>query len=296
MENESQSDWSDGDGLHRMLLASILEAFSIPAVKDIYAQFGVPADVQRRLLITAIRHLGVMLSVDPARVNEEFFLTCVANDAADYAASLAPKPPPAVSSPSTLARIFTRGKFQAGGDGLELYTWQSELPDGLGPLLYALSSTDKTLESIWLLLETGEIKQLSETGASLLLSPADKSEYATAPLHLLACEAVLAKQQNMSFEAGAFNVPVRLCVAHAEDLQDFENPPRGGVQKLFRVDDSQYRVRLVSIDVPGGFSITAQLLDAEGYVVMRLDTPRRFSVSGVYLFPMQEAAYALVVH
>jgi hypothetical protein len=283
-------------------LELLLSDYASDAVKDIYAQFNVPAAEQRRLLFTAIRYLGVMLSVDPAKVNEEFFLTCVANDAADYAASLAPKPPPQVSSPSTLARIFKRGKFAPDHSaGVELYTWQSELPDGLGPLLYATSSTDPELESVLLLLETGEIKELSKTGASLLLSPADPGEYATVPLHLLACE-VVRECCNADFppaEAavfGSFNVPLRMCYAPVAELQAFENPPPGGVQTLFRVDDSLYRVRLVSTDVPGGFSITAQLLDAEGFVVMRLDTPRRFSVSGVYLFPMQEAAYALVVY
>ncbi len=292
MESKSDPDSEFFD------LEMLLSDYASDTVKDIYAQFNTPPAVQRRLLFTAIRHIGVMLTVDPALVNEEFFLLCVANDAADYAASLAPKPPPQVSSPSTLARVFKRGNFAPdSAPALGLYTWQSELPDGLGPLLYATAQRDEATDTVQLLLETGELKEVSKTGASLLLSPAELDEYATAPLHLLACECVRFGLSSASASLGSFNVPLRRHYLSASDCTVFENPPPGGLLKLFRVDDWPYRVRLESTDVPdGGFSITAQLLNEDGFVVMRLDTPRRFSVSGVYLFPMQEAAYALVVH
>lgn len=282
-----------------------------PMLKDIYGQLGVPPDRELAVTIDALRNFVDSLNVSSAR-DATAFLSC----AADAAVASLPPPSvvkaPALSSPAALSRVFQRGPQFLPDSGFELLSWMGELPFGPGPTCAAIGiskhGAEEKSDAIEILLETGEIVTIASHSflTAKLTSPED---YAMTSSHLLACARVFAQQPDWfgsTVQPGALDVKLgkfsRL-VAHSVDnsiadpIDEFmRNNKRGpGVSVLVPFDGSPYNVTLDARDSTTGPFVTARLVDSQENTVMRLDTPRRFSARGVYLFPLQEAAYALVV-
>lgn len=284
-----------------------------PLLKDIYGQLGVPSDRELEVTIDALRAFVSGLSGAASTQDKEAFLNCAATAAVAY---LVPAPvvkAPALGSAAALARVFQRGAQFLPDSGFELLSWIKELPFGLGPTCAAIGLVDHVdllppADVIEILLETGEIVTIASNSflTARLTSP---EEYATAPNHLLACARVFAQQPDwfgstvppaaLDAKLGKFS---RLVVHSVENsivapIDDFigDNKRGPGVSVLVPFDGSPYNVTLDARNSTAGPFVTARLVDSQENTVMRLDTPRRFSARGVYLFPLQEAAYALIV-
>ena len=208
---------------------------------------------------------------------------------------------PSIASVTALAQVFEPAKVTAQS-GISLLTWQSRLPSGPGPAYAAVDVSAGLVPLTSLLLETGEIIT-SFTGS---ISPADEQDYTFAPSTLLAnyCARILSAR-HISDETpypdklGSFNRVVIKAIA-AQDISElcsvFKTPQQGFSRGVtVRFDDTLYRATLTAHFTAAGPYAVATLIDAQDRVLVRLDTPRMFSPTGVYIFPLGNTAYALVV-
>lgn len=206
---------------------------------------------------------------------------------------------PPIASTTALLKVFKPSKVTPGV-GVPLMTWQSQLSTGLGPLYSAIVVGKATPAEIRLLLETGEIVTTLE---NFMLSPADEADYAFIPPQLLAnYYAYLFRQEQPAVDLanlGKFNaICVRKVSASvvAPLIDVFRDPdPRVSRGVTLRFDGTPYRATLTAHVNAGGSYAVATLIDEEDKVLVRLDTPRMFAVEGVYIFPMGDTAYALVI-
>jgi hypothetical protein len=289
-------------------------SFSMTAVA--FKHPGNPIDI-----FEGLKSFATLVETEPEAATREVFDALLEPPGQPVAKQVAPLAPVSVKtgaelvSTSNLARVFQPAKFQPDGTpAVELLSWQSELPGSLklGPQLAAVS-----LESgPWpqLLLETGEFKRLPENVFTLARTT-DATDYATVPPYLLACLRAYATYHNrfvdppssdekLDARFGKFTQPLHCCLYSATHLAPLATvfdyfaacPPGGQVTVTLPIDQTPYFVTLEARVSENGPYVTAKLLDAQERVVMRLDTPRLFDPTGVYLFPLENMALALIVH
>lgn len=207
---------------------------------------------------------------------------------------------PPIASTTALLKVFKPAKVTPSA-GIRLMTWQSQLPTGLGPLYSAIDLHDpETLDPapVRILLETGEIVTVAE---NFLMSPAEEADYAFIPPQLLANYYAYwsgpdpAAVKGLGTFAHLVVKPVFSDVV--VPLTDvFKNPvPNVSRAVTLRFDGTPYRATLTAhVNAAGPYAV-ATLIDEEDKILVRLDTPRMFAVEGVYIFPMGDTAYALVI-
>ena len=268
-------------------------------------------------MFDALRTFANLVETDATLGTEEVFRSLFTVAERPAAPPTEPKRAPKVVANGDLARVFARSpKFEPDGGTppLALLNWQSELPSGLGPQLWALC-LEETPTQAKLLLETGETHWVS-TETFLLAKTTDKQDYQAAPLSLLANARAflpwhfltdpIIPDEEWDRRIGQFTKPVSLCpyglFAVAALQAVFDNPatcpPDNSVStslSVVSVDGTPYFVTLDARTSSGGAYVTAKLLDAAENVIMRLDTPRQFSPEGTYLFPLKDQVVGLVI-
>jgi hypothetical protein len=207
---------------------------------------------------------------------------------------------PPIASTTALLKVFTPAKVTPS-TGIALMTWQSQLPTGLGPLYSAIGlRAPETLDPapVRILLETGEIVTTAE---NFLMSPAEEPDYAFIPPQLLANYYAYwagpdpAAVKDLGKFAHLVVKPVFADVV--VPLTDvFKNRwPNVSRGVTLRFDGTPYRATLTAhVNAAGPYAV-ATLIDKEDNVLVRLDTPRMFAVEGVYIFPLGDTAYVLVI-
>lgn len=308
------------------LTFSVTRAVRSDMIKDIFAETGVPEAQRDGVTLEALRQFVNAVQMEPAVSSQELLQQLVAEAAIAEVAeeAAAPVPAPSPVAPPQLKRapeivqnknllgVFQPVKFKAEGSPLvELLSWQSEYPNGrgLGPQLAALGIDIGN--EVKILTETGEFVWLPHE--TFLLAKAAPEDYAAVPPMLLANARICAPWNWPTVDGvgdslynarfGRFTQPETVATYSSEfvsPLQDvFDQPgnypPGSSVAVTLSVDGSPYSVTLDARVSKTGPYVTAKLLDANENVVMRLDTPRQFSPRGVYLFPLQDAAVALLV-
>lgn len=267
--------------------------------------------------VTALKTFVNVAELEPQAATQEVLRSLLV--ATDGVEQVSAPPPPAKKAPklstiNDIAKVFKRGQFKPdnANPAIELLNWQSELPTGgLGPQLWAVS-LEETFERTKILLETGEIVWVPRS-TFLLAKTTDPQDYATAGLPLLAVARVYLPwhflvdpripDEQFDRRFGQFTKPLHCCPYAANfvsALQNvFDDPkycPAGNVVSVtLSVDGTPYFATLEARTSRTGPYVTAKLLDANENVIMRLDTPRQFSPNGVYLFPLQDQALALVI-
>jgi len=271
-------------------------------------------------LVTALKTFVNVAELEPQAATQEVLksLLVATNGVEPSAAPTAPIAPakkaPRLSTTNDIAKVFDRGQFRpdSAAPAIELLNWQSELSTGgLGPQLWAVS-LEETPERVKILLETGETIWVP-SNTFLLAKTTDPQDYEAVSLSLLAAARVYLPWQFLvdppipeaQFDRrfGQFTKPLFACPYGVDLVEPLANvfaephkcPQGNAVAVTLSVDGTPYFATLEARTSTSGPYVTAKLLDASENVIMRLDTPRQFSPCGVYLFPLQDQAIALVI-
>lgn len=278
--------------------------------------------------LSALNIFMSLLEIEPTAATQEVLKSLVLEEAENFNV-----PQPVVTSrrvelnqPATVLRVFKPAAYTHSEEEprLLLVQYKGELPGGgMGPNMWGLSYNDDALGISHVVLETGEYLPIPSHALTL----AGVTTRADVPPYLLACAQLfmpllLSKFGKISdtrsavekFQArfGVFTSPVYFhqtearSVASLTDVIEaakwqFSGTAPVGAAAEFPVSelaDSRTRITVVAESAAIRPYIYANLTTTTAgreNVVMRLDRPREFSALGVYLFPLSEAAVALIV-
>lgn len=263
-----------------------------------------------RARLEALKTFVNVAEAAPELANEELFRSLLADaeNSAPAPKQPATKQPAKLATDKDIARVFQRGAFRPGNEDpvFQLLNWQSTLANGnLGPTLWAIElAADEAKTTA--LLETGETVHLPSSLFTLARTT-DPEDYKLAPLSLLAHMRAYLEPGSEKLDAmlGQFTQPVRSCIVLQDKLQELSDlftnptlfPANRDVQSVtVPVDGTSYSVTIEAAMSATGPYVVAKLLDSAGAVILRCDTPRQFSVRGVYLFPLLTEVISVLVH
>lgn len=253
----------------------------------------------------ALKTFANLIEVDVTLGTEEVFRSLF--NVAEFPAASLPdiKREPKIASTADFENVFARSEQFKPDCGVTLLNWQSTYTDGtLGPQLWGVQVGEEKENQIAVLLETGELVVLP-VNVFTLARTTEPADFAAVPPQLLAHARVFLSDAAtvLDKQIGSFTQSIYSCLYNARAvaaLQDVADnplayPSPNAVSVTLSVDGAPYFVTLEARTSKTGSYVTAKLLDSAENVLMRLDTPRQFSVSGVYLFPLPDAVIALVV-
>jgi len=287
----------------------------------ILTERGFTADNDRcRALLEALMAFLIVAQTSPQYATETVLRRIVENAQPTVAATV---PYPELNYRANILKLFTPGAITAIDlEPLQIVVYKGELlGGGFGPELWGLAYTkDKEAH---LLLETGEYIKVPETSLCLAVT----KDYSTSelPPYLLACAKLFIPimlgyiwghnmppdlqqaVERLDKHLGSFSLPPMASFVPAEEMAGCENvidkarwgaddSKTGGVVKTISVDKACLQIVITAQQAAVRPYITATLLQPDtGAILMRLDTPREFTVCGVYLFPAGEKSVALIV-
>ena len=263
-----------------------------------------------RARLEALKTFVNVAEAAPELANEDLFKSVLADAESTVPApkQTTAKQPAKLLTDKDIGRVFQRGAFRPSNEEpvFHLLNWQSTLANGkIGPTLWAIElAADETKTTA--LLETGETVHLPST-LFTLAQTTDPEDYKLAPLTLLAHMRAYLEPGSAKIDAalGQFTQPVRSCIVLQDKLQElsdlFTNPALFSAGNApptvtFPVDGTPYSVTIEAAMSANGPYVVAKLLDNSGAVILRCDTPRQFSVRGVYLFPLLTEVISVLVH
>lgn len=284
-------------------------------------------EIRARVRLNVVKIFMNVLQLEPEAATQELVAELLKDEAANF-----PKPQTAVArfeinQPATVLRTFKPKPFVYvdADPRLMLVQYKGEMPGGgLGPSLWGVSYTDEESDTSHVILETGEYITVPSGSLTLagVTTPSDVPAYLLACAHLF-MPLVLLKYNKLSDTAeafhklqarfGEFTKPLYFHQAPAHNVSSltgviesakwqFGGTAPVGATANFLVpelasDGTYVMVVAESAAIrPYVYANLVAKVAGKDTILMRIDRPREFSALGVYLFPMQDYAVALIVH
>lgn len=313
---------------------SITKTILSDKYKTLVKQLGVPAEFATDVLLSGLlAFLSRMQEQPPTEALLQEVVSDVAREVAESLKDEQPaadaKPAPELFNSWMVRRVFESGELTDDTViklGAQLVYFRAPLsPKTLGPEIRGVAFDNGT-NQYYILLESGEFLKVSKDYEHLRIVTCDAWTVAPASLFLalgiaaqqLEMYAVISKPQLDYIAAGNLGKPLKpvvQAVANAEDVVALEHVfdigreaarigatgatgPTGATVR-FPIPNTDFCVVLdANQDAHGPYS-TARLVQANetgtDVVLMRHETPRLYSLRGVYLFPLKDQLISLTV-
>lgn len=277
---------------------------------------GHPDDVKAQVLLRSLRVFLTVLEIDPPAATAELFTAIAQEEVKALTTAPTPAAPPELLQDASVLRVF-KPAAAPPATAMPVYPVSviCELPNkaGFGPELYGLAYT--VADSCHVLLATGEYLKFPSNSIQLAVLPPEA--WKDLPPYLLACGAVFfpkllpalsSPDQIESSYFGAFTSLVALKHSPAAALSALSavldytplgptGPIAANTEFELAAFDVQSRVVLGAQYCSTRCRIAAMISRVGAgtdSVLMRLP-PRELSAAGVYLFPLSNVVFGVVV-
>lgn len=283
---------------------------------DIFTRHQVRDTDKQRILLESLYTFLILAKDNPELVREDILRAIVDEGALGAQVAKAPE----LNYRANVLKIFSPNKVAAIDlEPLQVIIYRGELiGGGFGPERWGLAYTAGEVSHV--ILETGEYVVVP--GLSLCLAATQDYDTSELPPYLLACaklfmpsmlvkavggpQAVeIANKLDKVFGTFLSDVPVvevpaaelKNCSAVLDNARNCVNDTgEQGAMRSLNVPNTDLQIIVTAQQAAIRPYITASLVNAgSGTIYMRLDVPREFSATGIYLFPFNGKSAGLIV-
>jgi hypothetical protein len=282
---------------------------------DIFTRHQVRDSDRQRILLESLYTFLILAQDNPELVREDILRGIVEDGALNAQVAKAPE----LNYRANVLKIFSPNKVAAIDlEPLQVIIYRGELVGGgFGPERWGLAYVAG--DDAHVLLETGEYVVVR--GLSLCLAATKDYDTSELPPYLLACAKLfvpnmlikaiggpqaLEISNKLSNVFGSFSSDVPILEVPATELQNcsavLDNARNAvhdsadqGAMRSFNVPNTDLQIIITAQQAAVRPYVTATLVNAgSGTIHMRLDVPREFSATGIYLFPFNGKSAGLI--